>query len=539
VPPPKTLGDAKRSAWWEGYKGAIEEELGNLEKLGCWEVVHIKSIPRGTNILRSKFVFDDKRGPDGKFLKFKARMVAMGFTQVEGVDYNDTFASVMITKSFRTLLAIWNLDPTLVMEHWDIKQAFVNAPLDETIYVHPVVGFGEPGQILKLKKALYGTKQAAHAWQKFLKRILVGLGGVPHLKDECVFIFREPSTGGWLFLSTHVDDLFPLYNREGILIRDRILGALGREVTVENKGDLSWALSTKIERDVKNGVLKISQEEDVNSLLREHGLEDLGEEDTPTFDKGGDSSMSEVDLPKSETEKLEVEKFPFHQIIGKLWWLALISRPDIVFAVHRCACWQNKPSAKLRRWVLRIVKYLKKTKKLGLVFEREKYNSQEVMVGVCDASFLGEEKSMSRYGVLFFVGGCLIHWASAKTSRIVSSSTEAETHGLIHLGKENIWEREFHGVLGYFTGLGPTKVFQDNKAAISLSTGGTCHKRSKHFGLEFDMFREYVGRGELVIEYKPTGELVADLLTKPLPPGKFTGFRDEMMGGQRAQSHFG
>ena len=152
----------------------------------------------------------------------------------------------MITKSFRTLLVLWNLDPTLSMEHWDIKQAFVNAPLDETIYVHPVPGFSDgEGQVLKLKKALYGTKQAAHAWQKFLKKILFGLGGVPHLKDECVFIFRDTGTGGWVYLSTHVDDLFPLFNEAGKVIRDKIFSALAKEVTVEEKGCVNWALSTK------------------------------------------------------------------------------------------------------------------------------------------------------------------------------------------------------------------------------------------------------------------------------------------------------
>ena len=196
-----------------------------MEKLGCWEVVPLRSIPRGTNILRSKLVFDDKRGSDGKLQKFKARMVAMGFSQIEGVDYNDTFASVMTIKSFRTLLVLWNLDKNLYMEPWDIKQAFINAPLDETIYVHPVPGFGPEGCVYKLIKALYGTKQAAHAWQKFLKENLLDLGGVVHLKDECVYIFRD-SAGGWLYLSTHVDDIFPLFNPLGRALRDKIFKAL-------------------------------------------------------------------------------------------------------------------------------------------------------------------------------------------------------------------------------------------------------------------------------------------------------------------------
>ena len=131
-----------------------------------------------------------------------------------------------------------------------------------------------------------------------------------------------------------------------------------------------------------------------------------------------------------------------------------------------------------------------------------------------------------------------MHWASAKTSRIVSSTTEAEVHGLVHLGKENIWEREFHTVLRYFPEMPPTIVYQDNTAAIALSTGAPKHKRSKHFGIEFDMFKEYVQLGEMKIEHKQTDDLTADLLTKPLAVEKFVKFREEMMGDERAQNHF-
>ena len=101
-----------------------------------------------------------------------------------------------------------------------------------------------------------------------------------------------------------------------------------------------------IERDPVRGLVKISQEEDVNELLRTHGLNDIGEEDTPHADKGGDAKLKEDDLPVYEEDKAEAAKFPFHQIIGKIWWIALISRPDVVFAVHRCAVWPKQTIAK-------------------------------------------------------------------------------------------------------------------------------------------------------------------------------------------------
>ena len=129
----------------------------------------------------------------------------------------------MNTKSFRILLALYNFYEEMRMEHWDIKQAFVNAPLEETVYVHPVKGFerkGTEGKVMKLNKALYGTKQAAHAWQVYLSSILVGEGGRKNLKDECIYIFREGE--GVCIIGTHVDDIFPLYNREGKKITDRV-----------------------------------------------------------------------------------------------------------------------------------------------------------------------------------------------------------------------------------------------------------------------------------------------------------------------------
>jgi hypothetical protein len=206
--PPSTLGQAKRSPWWSGFEGAIRSELKALEDNKTWDAVDRSEVPRGRNILRSKFVFDIKRVRQGKF---KARLVAMGFSEVEGVDFLHTHASVMATKTFRILLAFWNYEKTLGLEHWDVKTAFVNAPLDETIFVHPVPGYegvGGPGKIFKLKKALYGLKQSAWAWQQYLSKKKFGMGAKRHLNDECLYIFREGDA--WVLIGTHVDDMFPL-----------------------------------------------------------------------------------------------------------------------------------------------------------------------------------------------------------------------------------------------------------------------------------------------------------------------------------------
>ena len=154
-------GDA--SPWWPQSKLAAEPEILGHEKNGTWELVPISSVPRGKNILRGKFVFDDKRGENGKIIRFKARFVAMGFTQVYGSDYFETFAGVVVTKTFRIMLSILNENPEYEMEHWDIKMAFTMASVDEELYMHQPEGFRKKGTdfVCRLKKSLYGIKQAA------------------------------------------------------------------------------------------------------------------------------------------------------------------------------------------------------------------------------------------------------------------------------------------------------------------------------------------------------------------------------------------
>ena len=133
-----------------------------------------------------------------------------------------------------------------------------------------------------------------------------------------------------------------------------------------------------------------------------------------------------------------------------------------------------------------------------------------------------------------------MHWFTKQTTRVCTSSSEAECYGLCEMGKENQWQRDLQVELGLFELEGPTPTWEDNTAAITLSGSNTYHARSKHFGLDWYSTKERVERKEMVPMYISTEEQVADYLTKTdLTVAKFQRFRDAMMGAPDLQDHFG
>jgi hypothetical protein len=534
IPPPKNLREAMLSPWWPQYKIAAQVEIEGLEKNQTWELVPITQVPRGKNILRGKFVFDDKRGEDGKILRYKARFVAMGYSQEYGVDYTETFAGVVISKTFRIMLVILNEDASYEMQHWDVKMAFTKAPVEEELYMYQPEHFEKHREakttyVCRLKKALYGLKQSARNWQVFVRGIFKEQGFSNLRTDPCVYLAQKASA--WCMVSTHVDDIFVLCNEKGCELRDGLFSGFQKYVEIDNLGPISWALKTMIQRDRVSGIIKISQEQYTKDFLASRGIKESAP--VPAVTSGPDLTMEETDTLDSE-----LKDYPFQSDIGSLWWLANISRPDIFYAVHRCSKWQNRPSRKLWRWLLQIKKYLASTPSLGIVYQRSTA-STPLLSGFVDAAFAAEDGAVSRLGWFYLFKGNLISWISENPKRILTSSTEVECRGLSQFAKENIWQRQFQVELGLFKLDGPTMTYEDNTASILLSTNpGVPHKRSKHFGIEWAMFKEAVEQGEVIPVYVSTEEQPADILTKPLTFKKFTYFRDRVMGGDELQQHF-
>jgi len=137
------------------------------------------------------------------------------------------------------------------------------------------------------------------------------------------------------------------------------------------------------------------------------------------------SELTESDLPKTESEKKEADAYTVRNLIGRLWWLVLISRPDLNCAVHKCATWQNKPSSKLWKSLMCILKYLQRTKHFGLIYRRQKIDNTDpdlfLLKAYSDSSFATENSSKSRFGYFYFVLGCLVSWTSQHSTRVMSS----------------------------------------------------------------------------------------------------------------------
>jgi hypothetical protein len=520
----------------------------NHQENGTWSLVSRHSVPKGAKILRTKWVYDDKKGQDGKIVRFKARLTAMGNFQREGVDYFETYASVMRTKTLRVLLQLLNASPDHEMEHWDIKAAFINAELEEDIWIHQPDGHHQKGSedmVCKLNKALYGLKQAGRAWQRLLKSILSEAGFTQLLKDEGAFVAHTAS-GGWCVIGTHVDDLFPLYNKEGRGLRDRVFKALEKRVKVKNEGPVKWALKILIERDREAGVMKISQGQFVREVLQRFGFTGEYTESTPAYDQGPNSVMSDEDMPTAPEDIARLhELYPFYEAIGCLWWLARISRPDIHFPVFQASQYVSKPSKKLWLWISKIFRYLSVTQDKGLVYLRPTFGDEEkftprdvpLLQGDVDASFADTPGKRSTLGQLYWFLGGAIDWKSKKSTRVLDSSTDAECASLVIFGKENAWLRDVLKELGIFAVNKPTVVSEDNTAAIALSGQGPT-KRSRHFDIAFYKFKQQVEYKEMVLKYVKTSENPADFFTKALPKSKFVVFRDMIMGGENLQTHF-
>lgn len=510
---PKSMSEAMSGPNARQWKEAATSEYNSLMSKKTWELM--PSLPSGKNLVGSKWVFSLKRDAQGKVQRYKARMVARGFSQKEGIDYDEVFAPVVRFNTVRAILAL-AAQYDLEVDQLDVKTAYLNGYIDKEIYMKQPAGFEDPQQpeaVCLMKRSLYGLKQSGRCWNKEIDQFLRSLGYRKTSADPCIYVKGSGAT--LVFLSLYVDDVIIASRSRKLLDKEKLKLMDGFEM--EDQGPIHHILGMAVTRARDQGKLYMSQEVYVRDMLKRFGMEECKPISTPM-----EINKKMVKLGPDDPGEKAGE---YMAAIGCLLWLSMGTRPDIAQSVAYLAQYCKNPSTEHWCALKRVLRYLQGSKHLSMVYQKFDGNK---LLAYSDADWAGDiEKRRSTSGFAFLLGGGAISWLSRLQPVVALSTTEAEYIALTSAAQEHVWLTRLFREIGFGDALGNV-IYEDNQGAIHLARDPVAHKRVKHIEIRYHFIRDKVESGEIILEYCPTNDMVADIFTKALSRDKFQRFRGEL-----------
>lgn len=507
---PKSVAEAMNSKSAKYWEEAMKEEIENLRRNKTWDLV---GKPNDKNIVGCKWVFVTKKKLNGELERHKARLVAQGFSQKQYVDYNETFSPVVRHSAIRMLFAVAAQKQYLV-HHIDIVSAYLNGVLEDEVFMRQPENFVDeryPDKVCKLKKSIYGLKQAGRDWNRKLNEVLINIGFKRCKTDNCLYVKRLDEE--FIYIAVYVDDILLSCFSEHVL--KSIVNDLNKHVDAVDRGPAKYYLGMEIERDGLRGNITIHQEKYVRDLLEKWKMTECKPAKTPIASGSILQKCSKVGCKGDDS-------FNYQSLIGSLNYLSVISRPDITYAVSMLSQFNSHPEKEHFTAAKHVLRYLKYKPKGMLTYT----SSTNGLVSYTDADWgsdMNDRKSYSGF-VLFLAGGA-IAWESRKQSSVSLSSMEAEYVAMCQGTKEVVYQRSLLQEIGLAEFVkGPTILNCDNQSAQFLVKNPVAHKRSKHIDIRYHYIREKFETNEISIQYVPTANNVADLLTKCLCKEKHEKF---------------
>ncbi|KAD4177991.1 hypothetical protein E3N88_26582 [Mikania micrantha] len=497
---PKFFHQAVQNSKW---RDAMKKEIQALEKNETWT---LENLPKGKRAIDSKWVYKIKYKPNGDIERYKARLVAKGFTQTEGIDYHETFAPVAKLVTVRTLLAV------AVKKGWhihqlDVNNAFLHGDLHEDVYMKIPQGFGkhDDNRVCKLKKSLYGLKQASRNWYQKFTNSLLEIGFKQARPDPSLFLFKK--TNVFISALIYVDDVIMVGNDLNKI--QEFKSFLDQKFSIKDLGPLKFFLGIEVARTNKGLVL--SQRKYILYILQDTGMTGCRPSPFPM--------EQNLKLDKCDKES-QVDANQYRRLIGRLLYLQA-TRP----AVNILSQFVGDPRESHLEAAYRVLRYLKATLGQGILLPKEGGTS---LITYCDSDWLGcPFTRRSRTGYILLWGGAPISWKSKKQSVVSRSSAEAEYRAMAAVVSEIIWMRWLLKELDFFQA-GPTQLFCDNQAARHIATNPVFHERTKHVEMDCYFVRERVESREIQTMKIDTTMQLADLLTKPLGTNRFRTLLDKL-----------
>ena len=508
---PKTFQEAWHSPVKEereNWQKAIRKEIKNMIERGVWRKVDRKNIPNNRRLIGNKWVFKIKR--DGTY---RARLVALGYSQIPGVDYTDNFAPVVHDVSFRIALVrmmVEKLD-SLVM---DVETAFLYGDIEEEIFMKSPIGMEEidPGSstedCYQLKKGIYGLCQAARQfWKKFVDTIKQeSFGFQVSPADPCV-LFKEDNLGICIIIM-YVDDMLIIGKKEQI---EDFASKIQKVFSVKIQHNLADYLGCEFHMNKERTKGWLEQPSIIKSLEQKFGERAIKERlsltpGTPRF------TARRVENPEDKVNQQDHEIY--RSGVGTLLYLTKHSRPDICNPVRELSKTMDAPAPAHLKEMFKLIRHVLATKGYGLKFELRKDIIKWALKALSDSDFASDKETrISVFGYIIYFCGIPIAWRSKGMKSVVLSTTEAEYMALSEVVKELKFIVQLLETMNIKVEL-PITVYVDNVGAIWLSKNRTTSDRTKHIDIRTSFVKEYQEDGKIIIKFVKSEENEADIFTK-------------------------
>ena len=310
---------------------------------------------------------------------YKTRLVAKGFKQTHGIDYDETFSPVAMLKSIRILIAIAAYHDYEIWQ-MDVKIVFLNGNLLEDVYMTQPEGFVQPknsGKVCKLQRSIYGLKHASRSWNLRFDESVKGFGFVKNEDEPCVY--KKISGSAIVFLVLYVDDILLIGN--DIPTLQNVKSWLGKCFLMKDLDKVAYILGIKIYRDRSKRLIGLSQSAYIDKVLKRFRMQDSKRGYLPMLCKS--------QCPNTKDERERMSKIPYASAIGSIMYAMLCTRPDVSYALSITSRYQSDPGESHWTAVKNILKYLRRSKDMFLVYGG--LEDDLVVNGYTDASFQSDK----------------------------------------------------------------------------------------------------------------------------------------------------
>jgi hypothetical protein len=472
----------------------------------------LMNLPPGRHTLKAGWVHIVKRDANGMPIRYKACLIVKGYAQRYSINYANVFAHILHTNSWRILIALAaRLD-------WDVHQldvvgAFLNGKVKEEIYMEQIPGYEDStGRVLHLVGSLYGLKQAPRIWNKTLGSKLIACG-YTCLKSK-LLCFVRCCHDHLAILAIYVDNIAIFATRRYVEeVKAKLLGLF----KMWDMGELGHFLGYRVTRDCKHKAITITQDNYTKMIIECTRLSNSNPTKVPM--------AAGTQLPHHEGACID---YPYSCHIGSVLYAALVTCPDIAYAVQHLSQFNSNPGPTHIAGIKTLFRYLKGMSALGITYNGNEEHEHPIGYSDTDwAQNILDRKSISSQ--VFIFASAAVSWVSKKQPVTAISSMEAEYLALSFSVRHALWPRMLFNELGFPSKV-PTMILTDNLATIALAKDPQYHAWSKHIDIWHHFIWEQIELKTVEIQHVPSENNLANLLTKALVQPWFECPRDKVMG---------